>query len=147
MEEVLVNRLLPTPAASPALDEALRAALPAVYVGFRSSWQGIFVMLNGDVTAGHRSTATQTVLEHDMESRTEEQDELAALADQTSGVIAQYLASPLSDRTPQALYNELQSEINGWASLADAKADLRQWLPMIAAICQLVIRRMKAGDL
>lgn len=147
MGEVFVNRLLPAPSAAAALDKALRDTLGGVYIGFRSGWDGIVVVTTNAATEEDNNTARQIVLNHDMAARTDDQIELAAIADQTSGVIAQYLASPLSNRTPQDLYNEVRTEINAWTTLAEAKADLQQWLPFISALCQLVVRRIKVGDL
>lgn len=42
-------------------------------------------------------------------------------------------ASILMTRTPLEVYTLAQNQIDGWTSLADAKADLYAWLPVIGA--------------
>lgn len=41
--------------------------------------------------------------------------------------------SPLANRSPQEIYTAMQNQIDGWSSLAEAQADLREWLPLMAA--------------
>jgi len=38
----------------------------------------------------------------------------------------------LKDKTPAQIYSLVQGRIDGWASLADARTDLREWLPLLA---------------
>lgn len=144
---VLVNRQLTAVEALQALRLALETALTGLVTGVSAGPGWIAVYLGAGATAEDENTARQVVLAHDMDERTEEQVELAAIQTQTSGVISQYLASPLSDRTPQQVYDQVASDIAGWGTLADAKADLQQWLPFLCAVTQLVIRRIKIGDL
>ena len=47
---------------------------------------------------------------------------------------ARFLLSQLADKTPEEIYTQMQGRMDGWSSLADAKSDLREWLPLIAAI-------------
>ena len=49
-------------------------------------------------------------------------------------VRARFLASQLANKTPQQIYTAMQDAMDGWGSLADAKSDLREWLPLMAAI-------------
>ena len=49
-------------------------------------------------------------------------------------VRAQFLLSQLANKTPQQIYTQMQGRMDNWASLADARADLREWLPLIAAV-------------
>lgn len=49
-------------------------------------------------------------------------------------VEARFLLSQLANKTPQQIYTAMQNSMDGWASLADAKSDLREWLPLLAAI-------------
>lgn len=46
---------------------------------------------------------------------------------------ARWVASAIKGRTPQQIYTAMQASIDGWTSLAQAKADLRNWLPLMAA--------------
>ena len=41
-------------------------------------------------------------------------------------------AAGLHTKTPIEIYTTMQSKIDSWTSLAQAKADLREWLPMLA---------------
>lgn len=49
--------------------------------------------------------------------------------------------SPLADKTPAEIYTIMQGQIDGWSSLANAKADLRVWLPLIVAALFWLVRR------
>jgi hypothetical protein len=49
-------------------------------------------------------------------------------------VRARFLASQLAEKSPQEIYDILQNKINGWSSLAEAKGDLAEILPLLAAI-------------
>ena len=42
--------------------------------------------------------------------------------------------SALADMTPAEIYTAMQNIIDGWGKLADAKADLAEWLPLMAAV-------------
>jgi len=42
--------------------------------------------------------------------------------------------SQLANKTPQEIYTAIQGAMDGWETLADARADLREWLPLMAAI-------------
>jgi len=45
-----------------------------------------------------------------------------------------FLASQLAGKTPQEIYTLMQNRMDSWTSLADARSDLREWLPLMAAI-------------
>lgn len=49
-------------------------------------------------------------------------------------VDARFLISQLANKSPQEIYTAMQTAMDNWTSLADAKADLREWLPLMAAI-------------
>ena len=55
-------------------------------------------------------------------------------------VRAQFLLSQLADKTPQEIYTQMQGRMDNWSSLADARDDLREWLPLIAAViaCKVI---------
>ena len=48
-------------------------------------------------------------------------------------VIVEYASNILKDKTPAQIKTYIENQITGWATLADAKADLLAWLPLIAA--------------
>jgi len=47
---------------------------------------------------------------------------------------ARFLLSQLANKTPQEIYTQMQGRMDNWSSLADARDDLREWLPLIAAV-------------
>ena len=47
---------------------------------------------------------------------------------------ARFLLSQLNDKTPQQISTQMQNKMDNWSSLADAKADLREWLPLFGAL-------------
>lgn len=60
----------------------------------------------------------------------------------TLGAVWQRLAnSPLADKPPAEIYDLMQARIDGWASLAAAKADMREWFPLMAAAIFHLVRR------
>jgi len=57
---------------------------------------------------------------------------------------AQWLRLPaLEGKTPKDIYRIVEGRIDGWSNLAQVKADLREWLPRIAAIVVWLILRGK----
>jgi len=42
--------------------------------------------------------------------------------------------SALADMTPAEIYTAMQNKMNAWANLGQAKADLMEWLPLMAAV-------------
>ena len=49
-------------------------------------------------------------------------------------VRARFLLSQLVDKTPEEIYTLMQDIIDGWGNLGQAKSDLREWLPLMAAV-------------
>lgn len=47
---------------------------------------------------------------------------------------ARFLLSQLVNKTPEEIYTLMQGRIDSWPSLAGARADLREWLPLMVAI-------------
>ena len=47
---------------------------------------------------------------------------------------ARFLLSQLANKTPEEIFTLMQGRMDSWSSLADAKADLRELLPLIAAV-------------
>lgn len=69
----------------------------------------------------------------------------AVLNTNAAAVISDFGASVLAGKTPAQIAAYFANEINAWASLADAKTDLLNWLPkMAAAIAWVVIEKEKA---
>jgi hypothetical protein len=49
--------------------------------------------------------------------------------------------SALSDKTPQEIYDIVQARIDSWTSLADAKTDFREWMPLLFAGMMWMVKR------
>jgi len=45
-----------------------------------------------------------------------------------------FLLSQLADKTPEEIYTLMQNRMDGWQNLGQAKADLWEWLPLMAAV-------------
>jgi len=48
--------------------------------------------------------------------------------------ISRFNLSQIANKTPSEIYTIMQTAMDNWTSLADARADLREWLPLMAAI-------------
>jgi hypothetical protein len=55
------------------------------------------------------------------------------IAAHQADVQTRFDGSWLQGKTPGEIYTLMQERMDGWTSLADAKADLRVWLPLMAA--------------
>ena len=80
-----------------------------------------------NLTAGEQSTADSIVAAHDPE------DDLPRNKNAKAAKQA-FVDSPLANKDPVEIYTLMQGEIDGWSSLADARGDLRKWLPLLAAV-------------
>ena len=145
MGTIIIDRVLPAPEALDALDAALTAALGAKYLGAVCGSGGIVLHLDASATAEDENTARMIALSHDFASRTPGQLELAAIGVDGADVITRYLATEIAGKTPDQIYTLMQTAIDGITSLADAKAFLRKWLPLMAAIDQLNVRKEIRG--
>ena len=47
---------------------------------------------------------------------------------------ARFLLSQLANKTPEEIYTLMQNRMDSWTTLADARGDLREWLPLLAAV-------------
>ena len=45
-----------------------------------------------------------------------------------------FLLSQLADKTPEEIYTLMQNRMDGWQNLAQVRTDLREWLPLMAAV-------------
>ena len=49
-------------------------------------------------------------------------------------VRARFLLSQLANKPPEEIYVLMQDRMDGWQNLSQAKSDLREWLPLMAAV-------------
>ena len=45
-----------------------------------------------------------------------------------------FLLSQLANKTPEEIYTLMQSRMDGWQNLSQVRTDLREWLPLMAAV-------------
>jgi nicotinamidase-related amidase len=89
------------------------------------------------ITQAQRDQAETIVAAHDPTDT-----DAANVAD----VLARWKASPMANKTPTQLYTLVQGRIDGWTSLAQAKTDLRDWLPLILAGLAWTVLEERAGQ-
>ena len=80
-----------------------------------------------ELTAGEQTTADAVVAAHDPDG------DLPWNLNKKEAE-ARFLLSQLADKTPEEIYTLMQSRMDGWQNLAQAKTDLREWLPLMAAV-------------
>ena len=85
-----------------------------------------------DGKATDNQTALQVVVDNHIPSMEYFEDEKRAV--NTADAQARFLLSQLANKTPEEIYTMMQGRMDSWGSLANAKADLREWLPLMAAI-------------
>lgn len=126
-----------------ALHEALIAALTSdivAGVGSYAPTNQIIIIMTDAATGDDNAAAVQIVASHDLNTRTADQQEAASYNSDLSNVMARYEAGNLINKTPAQIYTLIQAQVDGWASLADAKAGLRELLPFLAAVAQMHLR-------
>jgi hypothetical protein len=64
----------------------------------------------------------------------------------TADVASRWKTSAFHDKTPAQIYSLMQGRIDGWTSLAQAKTDLRDWLPLILAELAWTVLEERAGQ-
>ena len=123
------------PQANVALLKAeLEATLNRPVDGVTSGPRGVVMFITPGLAASETALVETVVAAHSPAGKTlTELAQEVALAN-AQDVLDRWLASSLHGKSPAQLYTALQSAMDGWTSLADAKADLRQWLPLMAAV-------------
>ena len=56
-------------------------------------------------------------------------------------VHARFLISQLKDKSPEEIYVMMQNQMDNWATLADAREDLREWLPLMASVIAWIVMK------
>lgn len=124
-----------------ALKNALQAAVGAdKCTGGGSALGKIVFYLTDLATADDENTLRTLITGYDTNTRTPAQQTKAVLTTDLDDVMARYSAGNLHSKTPAEIYTLIQGQVDGWASLADAKAGLRTILPFLAAVCQVYLR-------
>lgn len=87
-----------------------------------------------ELTSEEQTTADNIVLAHDPNR------DLPWIENKKEAK-ARFLISQLADKTPQEIYTLMQNRMDNWTTLADARSDLREWLPLMAALMAWTIGR------
>lgn len=110
----------------------LRALSPNV--GAVSVARGhVVVQVREGVTQAVLQSLRDTILSHNADDLTPEQQAALDAEGHRAEVRARFATSVLKDKDPAAIYTALDNQIESWSTLADAKADLKSWLPLLAA--------------
>ncbi len=88
-----------------------------------------------EATQQQRDLAAQKVAEHDPTDFT-----LLNWQD----VLTRLQASALWGKSPAQIYTLMQNQMDAWTSLADARASLRVWLPVMAAVIFWLVSNQEA---
>ena len=121
------NMKMPARAINAAgLHRELAAALPGRFVGVSTAADEITIHLEDGATPEDEGAALAVLDAHDPSAMTAEQQA-------ERDFLAAWRGGALVGKTPADIYRALDARIGGWASLADAKADLREWLPLMGA--------------
>ncbi len=70
-------------------------------------------------------------------------EEMAVQAAFTGDVLDRLAAAALIDKSPTQIYTQMQTQIDGWTTLAEAQDDLREWLPLMAAAIVWLVAKDK----
>lgn len=123
-----------------ALDAELRAALGARVAGISVSRVGadddIIVHLTDLADDDDAAIAADLVGSHDGGQLTDDERHAAHRA----SAFGTLLGSAIGARTPNQMQTYLDGEIDNWATLADARRDLKAWLPIMAAAIVYLVR-------
>ena len=117
--------------------EQLRDELYSVLGPFPSKaiqWNQVDAIEIEDVDgkATQYQTELQAIIDAHVPTMVYFDDEVRAV--NTADVHARFLLSQLANKTPQEIHTLMQARMDAWTSLGDARDDLREWLPLLAAI-------------
>jgi hypothetical protein len=117
--------------------------LPVVYkaISHNQDTGDLRVHLEDSATGSDETTAANTVIAHDETQLTQDQQNEIDLVANEDDVNTRFDASVLKNKNPAQIYTAMQGQIDGWVSLADAQADLREWLPFMAALIAWKVQR------
>ena len=87
------------------------------------------VEVEGDWIDPVEDTVETIVAEHNPLTPTDNEQRDIYVAD----VLDRLNMSALADMTPTEIYTAMQNKMDAWANLGQAKADLMEWLPLMAA--------------
>ncbi len=115
------------------LDEEMRAAFGGRIQGISTGPHSIRVHFQEE-PSGEDEALAQAVLDaHDPEA-------LSAAQQACQDFLMAWHNGVLVGKTPAQIYQIMTGQIDKWASLAEAKADLRAWLPLMGMALGYLLR-------
>lgn len=105
----------------------------------------VTIQLNVEaITGDEERLLRDAVNEHLSRLAVDAETAKVALDAEVSDVNARFVLSALNGRTPAQIYTLMQNQIDGWGNLAQAKADLREWLPLMAALIAVKLQKRES---
>lgn len=126
--------ILKTNVNMPKLDEDLRAALSSLITGAGYDGTTATAFLVDTATPDNENTASSIITAHDHTLLSTQQQLDVDININSNDVDTRFDASVIKNKTPAQIYTALENQIDAWTTLADAQADLRDWLPLLGAI-------------
>ena len=119
---------------SDLLHEELLAELgEPLFLGVSSDSTNIRVILLSNPSPAQETAIANIISSHDPDGLSQIELEEQAVEVNSADVINRLINAGLRDKTPDEIYTQLQNQIDSWSALADAKSDLREWIPLMAA--------------
>jgi hypothetical protein len=106
-------------------------------IRFTNASSGVDAQLDVEALATQYQAQIQTLVDNHVPSSIYFPNELRE--ENIKDVLQRLTINALNGLSPTEQYNLIQNRIDNWSSLADAKEDLREWIPLvISAIYWLV---------
>jgi hypothetical protein len=109
---------------------------PQTFVSLTYDKQGqsVLIVLNQDDLGADEERLLSNIVNDHLSALSQVREaKEALLKTEEDDVDARWFASPFNDKTPDGIYQLVQSRIAAWSNLTQAKADLREWLPLLLA--------------
>ncbi len=111
----------------------LFSAIGDNFIGISTDQTALRIIVKDGITVDEQNLIAPTVLAHDSLALTLNQQEQIDIRLNNIDIRDRILSSGLRDKSPSQIYTQLESQIDAWASLSEAKVDLKTWLPLMAA--------------
>ncbi len=114
-------------------EEILVILSPLTFSGITTDENFIRVIVADSISSAEEALIATVVVSHEPLGLTQSQQDEEDRVINTVDIRGRLDASGLRDKTPQQIYTQLQNQIDAWTTIGDEKADLREWLPLLAA--------------
>ncbi len=113
--------------------EILAVIPPLLFSGVSVDRQNIRIIVADSITSEQEGFVAVVVVNHNGALLTQGQQDEVDRVDNVVDMKSRLDASGLRSKSPQQIYTQVQNQIDAWANIADMQADLREWIPLIAA--------------